>query len=124
MTPMIDPLVARLVNVRLGAEGRLSDSSWPAGRRAGGQHAKTVRICCRLDEVLPDLWPDVLEEEAEVRQDRVVALNRSSGLRHVDEAHERQNPLIAIGGQVTQGARNTNSRTRLPMNTATAVAKA
>ncbi len=88
---VVDPLVVRLVEVHLRAERALVDHALGAlvdDRALGAGEGRVVGV--GLDEVLADLGPDVLEEEAEVRDDGVVAADRLAGLREVHEADQRQ----------------------------------
>jgi hypothetical protein len=88
---VVDPFVARRADVHLRAEG-------PLVLRALGAlvDQRTLlarerrRLVVALDEVLPDLRPDELEQEAQVPDDRVVAQHRVLRLPRVVDAEPDQ----------------------------------
>jgi hypothetical protein len=99
---VVDPLVVRRVGIDQRAVGALVNHVLGAL-----VHQRTLRarerdlLGLRLEEVLADLGPDELQEETQVRQDRVVAADRLPRLQHVPGAeqaerarhqHHRQQP--------------------------------
>src|SRR6202162_5965546 len=90
---MIDPFVAGEIHVLAGAErlavldalGALVDQR---ALRARERH----RLVVALQEILADLRPDRLEEEADVRHDRVVAQDRTARLQEIADADRADEP--------------------------------
>ena len=88
---MVDPLVALLAHIELGAKGPV------VGRALGTlvhQRALRPRKRCGLavafDEVLPDFGSYEFEQEAQVADDRVVARDRMVRLPQIGHAAQRQ----------------------------------
>ena len=109
---VVDPLITHGLHVQLRAEGALvglalgplvDERSLLAGE--GG------RLVVALDEVLPHLGPDELQQEAQVPDDGVIAQHSMPGLRHVVPAEcgqqrRRQRPQRVQCAQGHRGQRD------------------
>ncbi|MPL94347.1 hypothetical protein SDC9_40500 [bioreactor metagenome] len=90
---MGQPLIARAIDLHLGAEGaRVLDvlRALVDDRALLAREGFLVGIA--LDQVLPDLGADLLEQEAQMPDHRVVAQDRVFRLDDVAHAHHRECP--------------------------------
>ena len=88
---MAQPLVALRVDVELRAERPLVELHLGALVDDGALVArKRQTVGLALEEILPHLRPHLLEQEAQVGGDRIVAQNRVRGLNEVAQAEQRQ----------------------------------
>ena len=88
---VVDPLILRGVDVELGAERRLVDHCLGAlvhQRALVAVERPAVEVA--LDEVLVQLGTEILEQVAQVAEQREVAQHRVAGLRHVPDAQPDQ----------------------------------
>ena len=88
---MVQPFEMAVIDIVVGAEGPLvelvlgplvDDGALVARKR----HAALVV----LEEILPDLGPDILQQEAQVPDDGIVAQDRVPGLEQVPDTDQRQ----------------------------------
>src|ERR1700754_3866311 len=88
---MMHPFVALGVDVLLGAERPLVEHHFRAlvDQRAGIA-AERHAVLLALEEILPHLRPDLLEQEADMRRDRIVSQDRVILLQQIAEAQKRQ----------------------------------
>src|SRR5262249_10870026 len=88
---MVDPLEIVAVDILLGAERALVERALGA---LGGDSAlgaivgRSVGIA--FEEILPDFGPDLLEAEADIGKDRIVAPQAMLGLQDVPDADRRR----------------------------------
>src|SRR3954454_10821715 len=88
---MMHPFVAFGVDVLLGAEWPLVEHHFRALVDHGASvAAERHAVLLALEEILPHLRPDFLEQEADMRRDRIVSQNRVIFLQQVAEAEQRQ----------------------------------
>ena len=88
---MVHPLVAFLIDVLLGAERSLVEIHLGALIDQGaGVAAERFAVLVALEEVLPHLGPDLFQQEAQMRRDRIVAQHRVPLLHQVAQAEQRQ----------------------------------
>ena len=86
---MVHPFVALPVDVLLGAERPLVEHHLGALIDQGaGVAAERHAVLLALEEVLPHLRPDLFEQEADMRRDRIIAQNRVVLLREVANAEQ------------------------------------
>jgi hypothetical protein len=88
---MRDPFVARLVDIVFGAEGALVELALGAlvGERALVARERAA-VLLALEEVLPDLRPQLFHDVAGMTRDRIVPEHRALGLHDVVDAHRHQ----------------------------------
>ncbi len=88
---VVDPFVTDLHHVDLRAEGPLVGLALGALVHQGALLARKGHLLAvGLDEVLPDLRPDELQQEAQVSQHRIVAQDRVARLQHIAQAQRGQ----------------------------------
>src|SRR5262249_27123132 len=81
---MLQPLIASGVDVELRAERALVERELGALVDDGAPVARERQaVLLALEEILPEFWPDRLEQKADVRGDRIVAQDRMARLREV-----------------------------------------
>ncbi len=90
---MVHPLVALAIDILLRAERPLVELHLGAlidhgADIAGKRHA----VLLALEEILPHLRPDLFQQEAQMRRDRVIAQDRVVLLHEVANAESRQPP--------------------------------
>src|SRR4051794_23829695 len=85
---MVDPLIAALIHIKLGAERALVEFLFGAlvddRTLAAG---KWFSVGVVLQKILADLGAYRFKEKTEMGQDRIVAQNGALGLRHVQQAN-------------------------------------
>ena len=86
---MVHPFIALPVDVLLGAERPLVEHHLGALIDQGaGVAAERHAVLLALEEILPHLRPDLFEQEADMRRDRIIAQNRVVLLREVANAEQ------------------------------------
>jgi hypothetical protein len=88
---MVHPFVALAIDILLGAERPLVELHLGAliDHRAGVA-AERHAVLLALEEILPHLRPDLFEQEADMRRDRIIAQNRVVLLREIAKAEQRE----------------------------------
>jgi hypothetical protein len=121
---MVNPFIAFAVDIFLRAEGPLVEHHLRAliDHRAGVA-GKRHAVLLALEEVLPHLRPDLFQQEAQMRRDRIVSQHRVTLLHEVANAeqgeraenHERDENQIehlVIGDSDSEKQRRCDSANR------------
>src|SRR6202140_5696345 len=88
---MVHPFIALAIDVLLGAERTLVEHHLGALIDHGaGVAGKRHAVLLALEEVLPHLRPDLFEQKAQMRRDRIVAQHRVILLQEITDAEQRQ----------------------------------
>ena len=88
---VVQPLVMRLVDIVLGAERPLVEHALGALVDDGALVARERHaVLVVLEEVLAHLGPDLLQQEAQMCRDRIVAQNCVPGLEEVVQSQNRK----------------------------------